>query len=672
MTAEPKKVQLQPNDGSVKLALIRELTGQRCHGEALAAVAALEAPIAQSRDALYLTVVNQRALKLNSAALATLQRLQQQYPHFSRLYEERGHCLAAMDDVLRAIDAFEHGVTLNAALPSSWGMLERLYSSTGDMQKAAAATEHIALLRRLPAQIVEAAGLFCDGELALAEDILRAYLRSVGSHAEALRLLGRIAHQRNVLGDAERLLEEALRLAPDYRAARADFARVLIDQLQYRRAREELAGLLRLDPHNPDYLTLDATALAGTGEHDAAAQTYRGVLARTPGWSHVHLLLGNSLKASGRQSEAIEAYRAAAAAPAGFAAACWSLANLKTYRFSPQEMARMRAAQAAPATQPVDRCHLCFALGKAFEDQGEYAQSWRHYARGNALRRSQSSYDPQVMELNTRRQIEVCTADFFAARARSGVADPAPIFIVGLPRAGSTLIEQILASHSKVDGTQELHEIEHIVRELQGPELDAGNPRYPAVLAGLAADDFRRLGARYLSDTRAYRKGKPFFIDKMPNNFRHIGLIHLMLPQAKIIDVRREPMACCFSNLKQLYARGQEFTYGSEDIARYYRSYLEQMRHWDTALPGRVLHIAYEDIVEDLEAGVRRLLQWCGLQFESECLEYYRTARNVSTASSEQVRQPIFRAGLAQWRHYEPWLGPLRDALGDALARYRQ
>ena len=665
-------MQLQSNDGSVKLALIRELTRQRCHVEALAAVAALEAPLAQSRDALYLTVVNQRSLRLSSVALATLQRLQLQYPHFSRLYEERGYCFAALDDVPRAIDAFEHGITLNAALPSSWEMLERLYSNAGDLEKAAAAAEHLAMLRRLPAPIVEAAGLFSDGELAMAEDILRAYVRSAGSHAEALRLLGRIAHQRNVLDDAERLLEEALRLAPDYRAARADFARVLIDQLQYLRAREELAGLLQLDPHNPDYLALDATALAGTGEHDAAAQKYRAVLARTPGWSHVHLLLGNSLKASGRQSEAIETYRAAAVAPARFAAACWSLANLKTYRFSPHELERMRAAEAAPATPLADRCQLCFALGKAFEDRGVYAQSWHHYARGNALRHSQSSYDPQVMELNTRRQIEVCTEDFLAARVGSGVADPAPIFIVGLPRAGSTLIEQILASHSKVEGTQELHDIERIVRELRGAELDAGNPSYPAVLAGLAADDFRSLGERYLRNTRAYRQGKPFFIDKMPNNFRHIGLIHLMLPQAKIIDVRREPMACCFSNLKQLFAKGQEFTYGSEDIARYYRSYLELMRHWDTALPGRVLHIAYEGIVEDLEAGVRRLLQLCGLEFESECLDYYQTARNVSTASSEQVRQPIFRAGLAQWRHYEPWLGPLRDALGDALDRYRQ
>ncbi|HTS56445.1 MAG TPA: sulfotransferase, partial [Terriglobales bacterium] len=241
-----------------------------------------------------------------------------------------------------------------------------------------------------------------------------------------------------------------------------------------------------------------------------------------------------------------------------------------------------------------------------------------------------------------------------------------------LPRSGSTLVEQILASHSRVDGTQELPDIPRIVRGMEGPRSDLGNPRYPGVLAGLAREDFRRLGERYMDDTRSYRGTKPFFTDKMPNNFRHIGLIHLMLPNAKIIDVRREPMACCFSNLKQLFASGQEFTYSIEDIARYYRSYLELMRHWDAVLPGRVLRVWYEDIVEDLAGNVRRILEFCGLEFEPACLEFYKLERSVGTASSEQVRRPIFREGLSTWRNYEPWLGPLQDALGDAGIRYRE
>ena len=276
------------------------------------------------------------------------------------------------------------------------------------------------------------------------------------------------------------------------------------------------------------------------------------------------------------------------------------------------------------------------------------------------------------MEQNTARQKQVCTREFFCERAGYGAASREPIFILGLPRAGSTLLEQILASHSQVEGTQELANVPRVVLDLQGYDPDLDNPRYPACLEAMTADEFRTLGEKYLADTRVYRGGKPRFIDKMPNNFRHVGLIHLMLPNARIIDARREPMACCFGNLKQLYARGQEFAYSVEDIARYYRTYLELMEHWDTVLPGRVLRVHYEDVVEDLEGSVRRLLEFCELPFEPACLDYHRTARSIRTASSEQVRQPIFREGLDQWRHYEPWLGPLREALGDALVRYRR
>jgi hypothetical protein len=264
----------------------------------------------------------------------------------------------------------------------------------------------------------------------------------------------------------------------------------------------------------------------------------------------------------------------------------------------------------------------------------------------------------------------VCTRAFFAGREGYGSQSADPIFIVGLPRAGSTLLEQILASHSRVEGTHELADIQRMAMELQGRDPDLANPRYPRVLAELKAEDFLRLGEKYLSDTRVYRTGKPCFIDKMPNNFRHIGLIHLILPNARIIDARREPMACCFGNFKQLFANGQEFSYGLADIARYYQTYLELMRHWDEVLPGRILRVWHEDVVEDLEGNVRRILDFCGLPFEPACVEFYKTERSVLSASSEQVRQPIFRDGLEQWKKYEPWLEPLRHSLGDALARY--
>ena len=663
---------MQFRDDSVKFSAIRAMTERQSHAEALAVLAALDVGLAESREVLHLTAINQRCLGHNAAALATLERLQQRSPRYSRLYEERGHCLAALNEVQRAIAAFERSVDINAALPSSWGMLERLYRITGDVKKATVAAEHVAMLQRLPAQIVQAGSLFCDGELELADSILRNYVLSFGPHVEAQRLLGRIAHQRNALEDAEALLEEVLARAPAYRAARADYARVLLDRQKYQQARQQVAGLLQLEPDNKDYRALEASAWAGLGEHERAINSLRELPTGAPEWAHLHLLLGNSLKAVGRRQEAIESYRAAAAARPDFGDAYWSLANLKTYRFADQDMERMRTAEAAAGTHLIDRYHLCFALGRALEDRGEYAACWGYYQRGNALKSTHSRYRPSFTETNTRKQIEVCTAGLFAAHAGAGVTDPAPIFVVGLPRSGSTLIEQILASHSQVEGTRELHDIERIVRELQGRLLDADDPRYPAVLTELHAEDFRKLGDRYLSDTRAYRKGKPFFIDKMPNNFGHIGLLHLMLPQAKIIDVRREPMACCLSNLTQLFAGGQDFTYGIEGIARYYRSYLELMRHWDAVLPGRVLRLHYEDVVENIEAGVRRLLQFCGLPFEPDCIEFHKTVRSVNTASSEQVRQPIFSTGLTHWRHYEPWLGPLKDALGDALSRYRE
>ena len=308
----------------------------------------------------------------------------------------------------------------------------------------------------------------------------------------------------------------------------------------------------------------------------------------------------------------------------------------------------MRAEEAAPATSLEDRYHLCFALGKALEDRGETEQSWACYERGNALKRAESHYRPEIVETNYGQADRgLLRRGFFAQeRAGWGASAPDPVFIVGLPRSGSTLLEQILASHSKVEGTQELSDIQRIVIELQGRDPDLDNPRYPAALAEMTGDDFRRLGEKYLADTRAYRSDRPFFIDKMPNNFRHIGLIHLMLPNARIIDARRDPMSCCFGNLKQLFANGQEFAYSTEDIARYYRTYLELMAHWDAVLPGRVLRVRHEDVIDDLEGQVRRMLDYCGLEFERACVDFHKTERSVRTPSSEQVRQPIFRDGL--------------------------
>src|SRR5580693_5620287 len=410
----------------LEVGRIRELSTGRRHGEALAAAEMLAAVAPANRDVLYLIAANQRCLNRIQEALATLQRLEQQHPRFSLLYQERGYCYTTLRDAPRAIDAFLRGVDINPALTTSWSMLERLYRLTGDERSAATAAERVTTLKHLPPEVLQAGSLFSDGELSAAENILRAYLLKSGDDVEALRLLARIEHQCEVLDDAEWLLEAALRLAPNYLAARLDYVRVLIDRQKYLRAREEIDALLRLEPGNRDYLSLYAAACVGLGEHEPAIALYRQLLAASPGSADLHVSLGHCLKTVGRQKEATESYQMAAAARPGFGDAWWSLANLKTYRFSHDEIARMRTEEAAPAASPVDRHYLCFALGKALEDRNEYAESWHFYERGNALKRTESRYHPDIAETNTREQIAVCTAPFFAARAGVGVPDPDP------------------------------------------------------------------------------------------------------------------------------------------------------------------------------------------------------------------------------------------------------
>ena len=650
---------------------LRQLQATGDHAQALALARSLLADLPENRDLLHVVARSQRHLGQIDEALRTLADMERWHPTFSRLHEERGHCHVVRRDAPQAIEALLRAVNINPALPSSWNLLEGLYRMTGEQANSAMAASHVATLKRLAPEVVQATSLFSDGEVTPAEHVIRPYLQRAGHDVEGMRLLARIAVARDVLEDADTLLSAVLAMAPDYQAARFDYAKVLFERHLYQRACEEMETLLALDPYHLDYRALHASARVGLGEHERAIALYRALLLEVPGAADLHLSLAHALKTQGRRDDAIEAYRAAIEARTGFGDAYWSLANLKTYRFTDDEIASMIAAEASPETPMVDRYHLCFALGKAYEDRGDHAASWQHYERGNALKREESHYRPEIIETNTRRQIQTCTREFFAGRTDAGDASRDPIFIVGLPRAGSTLLEQILASHSQVDGTQELADIPRIVLELQGRDPDLDDPRYPGVLADMQQEDFRQLGEKYLRDTRSYRSDAPRFIDKMPNNFRHLGLIHLMFPNATIIDARREPMACCFSNLKQLFASGQEFSYSMQDIARYYRTYLELMDHWDRVLPGRVLRVHHEDVVDDLEGNVRRILDFCGLPFEAACLEFHKTARSVRTASSEQVRRPIYRDGMDQWTKYAAYLEPLKGMLGDALDRYR-
>jgi tetratricopeptide (TPR) repeat protein len=674
MTATSEPV-AAPTRVELEVQRIRGLVQARRFGEAVSAAASLRTQFPENRDVLYLLALAQRYGGGVADALDTLADMERHHPRASRLFQERGHCYVALKDAPRAIEAYEHAVRINPALPATWGMLEGLYKMVGDDAQRQLAATHVQKLKSVPPDVITATGLFCEGELTAAEKLIRAFLLRHGDHVEAMRLLARIGVAREVLDDAEVLLAAALKMAPDYIELQRDYACVLLDRHKHAEAIAQLDDLLKLDPKNIDYRTLRATATVGLGDHEGGLRRFVEVLADTdpksPLAADLHLSIAHSLKTLGRRAESIDEYRKAIEVRPKFGDAYWSLANLKTYQYSAEEITQLEAAEADPSTATIDRYHLCFALGKAYEDLKAYERSFRFYERGNALKRAESRYRAELLEQNTRNQKRVCTREFFRQRAGCGAASREPIFILGMPRAGSTLLEQILASHSQVEGTQELSNVPRAVLDLQGCNPDLDNPRYPGCLTTMPADELRALGEKYLADTQVYRTGKPYFIDKMPNNFRHVGLIHLMLPNAKIIDARREPMACCFGNLKQLYARGQEFVYSVDDIARYYRTYLELMQHWDAVLPGRVLRVHHEDVVDDLEGSVRRILDFCGLPFEHSCLEFHRTERSIRTASSEQVRQPIYREGLDQWKNYQAWLGSLEAALGDALVRYR-
>lgn len=632
--------------------------------QSLRAAQALQMEVPENRDVLYMLAVSQRHMKRISAALETLSLLEKHHPSFSRLFQERGHCNVAMNAASPAIDAYRHAVALNSCLAESWNALRALYRMLGRTADAEFAAGQAAQLATLPAEIRTAFAMFADGQLVVAEELIRRYLRTHGEHVEGMRLLAKIAVEFEVDYDAQVLLERVLALAPDHQVARHELALVLLKRQRHEQAREQIAKLLNADPTSRAYRSIYAAACSGLGDYERALPLQRELAAETPEEPEPQLSIAHSLKTLGRTSEAIETYRGAAATRRSFGDAYWSLANLKIYRFTDEELERMKREEASATIGLADRYHLCFALGKALEDRERYAESFACYVRGNSLKRTEVRYRRESLERIAGLQASICTQDFFTSRRNFGCKSAAPLFIVGLPRSGSTLIEQILASHSKVDGTMELADIPRLAQELQSSEIAGKNSGYPNLLADLSAQMCEGMGERYLRDTRAYRQGKPHFVDKMPNNFRYLDLIHLILPNAKILDARREPMACCWSIFKQLFAAGQQFAYDMDDVARYYRLYVELMEHWERALPGKILRVQHEDVVNDLESNVRRILDFCELEFEPACLEFHRTRRIVHSASSEQVHQPVYRESIDQWRHFEPWLAPLKTALG--------
>ncbi len=611
-----------------------------------------------------------RMLGLTAEALAILEPLAREQPSAAAVHYEYGLALSAAGRGEDAVAALRGAVALDPGFPGAWRALADHLAAIGDTAGADAAyARHIKASTRDPRLLAPAAAL-CDNDIPLAEALLRAHLRESPTDVAAIRMLAEVAARLGRYIDAENLLARCLELAPGFVPARVQYAIVLNRQNRPSEALEHLGPLLAAEPNNPHYRNLKATFLVGVGEYAQAIELYSGILSEHPNQARVWVTLGHVLKTAARQDEAIGAYRRAIEIAQDLGEAYWSLANLKTFRFEPRDTDAIRT-QLARQTSVENQWHLHFALGKAYEDAEQYSDSFHHYAEGNRLRRSTINYSAQDNTNFIERSRALFTRDFFHARAGAGCPAPDPIFVVGLPRAGSTLVEQILSSHSLVEGTMELHDMISLARglEVRGQHNRPGE--YLDVLGALGPDRLRELGEQYLQKTRIQRKSDaPFFIDKMPNNFRHIGLIHLVLPNAKIIDARRHPLGSCFSAFKQHFARGQHFTYDLEELGRYYHDYVELMAHFDSVLPGRVHRVHYEAMVEDTETEVRKLLEYCGLPFEPQCLRFYENTRAVRTASSEQVRRPIFRDGLDQWRHYEPWLEPLKNALGPVLPAY--
>ena len=619
-------------------------------------------------DALYLIAVAQRYQNQFSLAHNTLLRLRKIAPEFGRAYQEEGHNYIREGKISAAINAYSKAVQLNSALLSSWKSLLDLHTSAGNIEAARIAKRQYSRISQLPGELVSVASHIQEKSIYKAERLCRDFLIKNPHHTEAMRLLADIGVKLHIYDDAEFLLESCLEFESDNRIARYDYVNVLLKRQKYEMALEQAGILCDLEPDNIAFQGLYANACVTVGKQVEAVGIYTRLLERAPNKHNIYLSRGHCLKTIGEVEEAISSYRQSYHEKPNFGDAFWSLANLKTYRFTDEEIQIAEANEQSEDTLLNDRLHLCFALGKAYEDSGDFDKSFLYYERGNALKKEQLRYNADQSEKELKSLIETCTPAVLQPERGSGCPAPDPIFIVGLPRAGSTLLEQILSSHSQVDGTFELPNMMAIAHRLNGRQFVNKEARYPKILSELTLEKLRSLGDEYIRGTRIHRGEAPFFIDKMPNNFRHIGLISMILPNARIIDARRHPMGCCFSGFKQLFAEGQDYTYGLEEIGRYYRNYVALMDHWDEVLPGKVLRVQYEDVVADLEAEVRRILDYCELSFETSCIDFYKAERAVRTPSSEQVRQPIYQGGIDQWQNYEEYLGPLVEALGPAIS----
>ena len=623
-------------------------------------------------EAKYTLAVLNRAEGQIDHAKALLKALVEEKPDFGRGFQELGLCELALKQEPAAISAFEQAVEVDGSLIESWKFLATAYRRNGD-SRAEHAVMQVEFLASLPQELRTVIGYLAANRLGDAERLCRYFMQQNKTHVEGMRLMAEIATRTGVFDDAEFLLETVMELAPDHVEAEIQLANVLLRRQRFHKAHTRVKAIYeRNKAPSAQVQALYASVCFGVGENGEAIKTYQEMIRVSPNDPQLRVSLAHIYNATGESPKAVDLFKQAYDLKPDFGDAFWSLANTKSYRFTENELAAMTDWVNAPSTPQLDKTQMHFALGKAYEDSKDFDTAFSHYQEGNTLKRETSNHSKEQLDVRISTQLDVCTTELFERLKGVGHDAPDPIFILGLPRAGSTLLEQILASHSKVDGTMELHDILDLAKRLRGRDKASDpSPRYPRILGELPTERFAQFGQQFIEETRAYRGSAPYFIDKMPNNFFHIGLIKLILPNAKVIDARRHPMACCFSGYKQLFGEGQEFSYGLEEIGNYYRQYVDLMKHWDEVLPGFVLRVQHEDVIADLEGQVRRILDFCGLAFEESCVEFHKTKRTVRTPSAEQVRQPINKSGVDQWCNFESHLDPLKHALGpDILEAY--
>ena len=610
-------------------------------------------------------------MKKFEEAEKTLKRTIELAPTFAKPHEDLGFVLLELNRPQEAIEALEKATRLDPKLHMAFLNLGKALVAVGKGKEADAAFEKSFELSPEHGLIAKAIECLQQEKFEEAERICREILRKNPGNVEAIRLMGRMAARQNRIGIAERQYRKVLEIAPDYTAVIVDLAKLLKDDDRFEEAIACFRQAIEREPGNARLHDLLANALAPAALNYEAIEAHQKAIELNPKLSVAWLGLGHMLKTVGRQKEAIEAYHQCYELEPDIGAIQWSLANLKTYHFTDEEIEDMEAKVERTDLELESEVNFLFALAKAWEDRNDYGRAWHYYHEGNTKRRMNEIYDAVETEVVNDMILDVFSKELLEKNADAGHTDPAPIFVIGLPRSGSTLIEQILASHSLVEGTSELPYIARITRSLNRNRADGIN--YPKAVAELDNRHFVAMGQDYINFSQMHRtEGKQHFIDKNPNNFPAVGFIHLILPNAKIIDARRHPMDACFSGYRQLFAKGQPFTYDLTDIGEYYLQYQRMMDYWHEVLPGRVLTVQYEEVVTDFENQVRRLLEYCGLPFEEACLNFYDTDRPVRTASSEQVRQPIYTQSISRWRHYEQHLDELKEVLDPILPRYEQ